>query len=304
MNIHHLEYIIAIAEEKNISQAADRLLVSQPALSRQLKKLENELGTRLFVREKNQMLLTDAGKVYVNGARSILNIYETASDELRRMKVSGRKTITMVYNSALLPIFASEILPAFRKLHEDILLSTIDGNTSVAKEYLTGGMADLAVMATRDFSHSILEYIPLRTEELMLAVPSDHPCIPVFMESGVDFQTLKDEHFILNQTNSYFRMMEQEIFYRCHFPPRILCEIADLNASRNMVANHRGIAFLPKSMKEAAEEQKTAEGIQYFSLNPPAMFHVVIAYHKDVPPASAVRDLIMVMLNAYNRPEA
>ena len=71
MTFQTLDYIIAIAEEKSISKAADRLLLSQPALSRQLKRVEESLDTKLFDREENAKHLTPAGKIYVNGARSI-----------------------------------------------------------------------------------------------------------------------------------------------------------------------------------------------------------------------------------------
>ncbi|MDO5349745.1 MAG: LysR family transcriptional regulator [Lachnospiraceae bacterium] len=294
MNTQILEYMIVISEEKSLTKAADRLLVTQPALSRQLKKLETELGTKLFLREKNEMILTDAGKVYVNGARSVLSIYENALSEIRRLRTSGRKSITMIYNNALLPIFSSEILPAFRELHSSIFISTIDGNASIAKNYLTNSMADLAVLATNDPSHSMLEYIPLRSEELMLAIPSDHSCIPSFRKSGVDFQLLKQEPFILNQINSHFRTLEREIFIRYQFTPNVLCEISDLNASKNMVSNHKGIAFLPSSMAQDSDRYVC------FSLDPPATFHIVIAYHKSMLLTKPVRDLILLLLKAYD----
>lgn len=287
-----LEYMIAIAEEKSLTKAADRLLVSQPALSRQVKKLEKELDARLFYREKNEMLLTDAGKVYINGARSALNIYGNAINELRRLSVSGRKEITLVYNNALLPGFHTDILPSFCELHRDIAISTINGNVSIAKDYLTNGIADLAVMAAAEDSHSILEYIPLRDEELLLAVPNVHPCVKPFQESGVDLRRLRDEYFILNQINSYFRMLETNIFNSCQFTPKVLCEISDLDASRHMVCNGKGAAFLPRSMT------KNADGYVCFPLSPPAVFHIVIAYHKSIVLTKPMKDLITLLLKS------
>lgn len=295
MNTQILEYMIAISEEKSLTKAADRLLVSQPALSRQLKNLEQELDTRLFLREKNEMILTDAGKVYVNGARSVLSIYEHALGEIRKIRTSGRKSITMIYNNALLPIFATEILPAFRNLHEQVFISTIDGNASIAKDYLTNGIADIAVLATNESDHSMLEFIPLREEELLLALPIDHPCATLFHKNGVDFALLETEYFILNQINSHFRTMEKQIFQHYRFTPNVLCEISDLNASKNMVSNHKGIAFLPRNMEH------DADSIVCFPLRPAASFHIVIAYHRSTMLSGAVRDLIILLLKAYDK---
>lgn len=294
MNVQLLEYVIAIAEEKSLSRAAERLMVTQPALSQQVKKLERELETRLFRREKNEMVLTDAGKVYVNGARSVLSIYQNALEEIRRQNIGGRRQITMVYNNALLPRFSEDVLPRFQEAHPDILLSTINGNAAIAKDYVLGGMADLAVMASRDPSHSMLEFIPIREEELMLVIPSDHPASEVFRKEGwADIGLLREEPFILNQSNSFFRTMERRIFDFYGFTPRVLCEISDLNASVNMVANHKGMSFVHRSMQ-------TAENVSRFSLNPPMQFYVGAAYHKGSVLSRPVSDLIRILLQIYD----
>lgn len=290
MNTQTLEYIIAIAEEKSISRAADRLLVSQPAISRQLKRVEERLGTKLFLRERGEMILTDAGKIYVNGARSVQSIYEHALEEIRKLEQSGKRQITFIYNNALLPDFSVDILSEFRKLHPNTRISTIDGNASIAKDYLSNGMADLAVIATREASHTMLEFMPLRDEELMLALPASHPAVSSFEKHGVDLPLLRDEPFILNQQNSYFRSLEREILSHCSFTPDVLCEIRDLNASSNMVANGKGIAFLPRSVYDHAE------GCHLFSLPEPMIFHVVIAYSKGIILTGPIRDLIMLLL--------
>lgn len=290
MTFQTLEYIIAIAEEHSMSRAADRLLISQPTLSRQLKRLEDRLETKLFVREHNEMRLTDAGKIYVNGARSIQNIHEHALSDIRKLSQSGKRQITLIYNNILLPNFSVDILPAFRKLHPHTLISTIDGNASIAKDYLSNGMADLAVAATGEAAHTMLEFLPLREEELMLALSVSHPLIPFFEQHGADLSQLSGESFILNQHNSFFRTLERNILSGLSFAPDILCEISDINAAGNMVAHQKGIAFLPRS---AAGQ---LHGCRLFSLQPPVLFQIVIAYPKSSILTGPVRDLILLLL--------
>ncbi len=294
MNTQLLEYVIAISEERSLSRAAERLLVTQPALSQQVKKLEKELDAKLFRREKNELLLTDAGKVYVNGARSVMSIYQKALEEINSLKRESRRQITLIYNNALLPDFASAILPSFKELYPDVVLSTVNGNISVAKDYLLGGMADLAVMASREPSHSLLEFIPLKKEELLLVMPADEPLARDFGEMGVNFSCMQDMPFILNQANSFFRTLEREIFRNHSVSPKVLCEISDLDASLKMVEDHKGLAFIPRSM--IRQEQR----ICCFSMDPPAEFFVVIAYHKGNVLTKAVKDLIRVMLEVYD----
>ncbi len=296
MTFQTLDYIIAIAEERSISRAADRLLISQPALSRQLKRLEDQLDAKLFVREHNEMRLTDAGKIYVNGARSIQNIHEHALEDIHKLSQSGRRQITFIYNNILLPNFSMDILPEFRKQHPHTLISTIHGNATIAKDYLSNGMADLAVAATGEAAHSMLEFIPLREEELMLVLPSSHPLVSSFEKEGADLSLLFNEPFILNQHNSFFRSLEQNLLAGLPYAPDILCEISDVSAAANMVANQKGIAFLPRSVSGHIT------GCRLFSLHTPVKFQIVIAYPKSNVLTGPVRDLILLLLkNAENQ---
>ena len=91
MDTKIIEYVIAIAEEKSLSKAAERLYLSQPALSQRLKKLEDELGTPLFVRGKDGLSITDAGRIYVNGGHSILQIKR----EALKKPQTGQKSLTL-----------------------------------------------------------------------------------------------------------------------------------------------------------------------------------------------------------------
>lgn len=293
MNTRLLEYVIVISEEKSYSKAAERILVTQPALSQQIKKLEEELDTKLFCREQNELILTDAGKVYVNGARAILSIYYKALEEIKKLNQTGRKQITVIYNHSLLPSFASDIFPAFQKLCPDIVLSTVEGNASIAKDYLLSGMADLAVMCSQEATHSLLEFIPLHREELLLTMPSDDPLTDHFLKSGVDLKLLKDTPFIMNQSNSFFRVIEREAFSRHSVSPKVLCEISDPESSMQMVQNHKGFSFLPRSMK--TDESQIAR----FSLDPPADFFVVIAYRKNMILTKPMKGLVRILLEAY-----
>lgn len=295
MTFQTLDYIIAIAEERSISRAADRLLISQPALSRQLKRLEDRLGAKLFVREHNEMRLTDAGIIYVNGARSIQNVHEHALEDIRKLSQSGRRQITFIFNNSLLPGFFTNILPEFRKLHPHTLISTIHGNAAIAKDYLSNGMADLAVAATGEPAHSMLEFIPLREEELMLVLPESHPLVFSFEKEGAALSLLSGESFILNQHNSFLRSLEQNLLAKLPYAPDILCEISDVSVAANMVANQKGIAFLPRSLSNHSS------GCRLFSLTPPVTFQIVIAYPKSNILTEPVRNLILLLLKNANQ---
>lgn len=293
MNVRALESIIVISEEKNLSRAAERLFVSQPALSQQLKKLEKELDAPLFLRERNQLVLTDAGKIYINGARSALSIYSRALKEIGQLRLAGRRQISLVQNSLVLPGFSTRVLPAFAEQHPGILLNVMTGNAAVSKDYLLNGMADLAVFPTAEPSHSLLEYFPLRTDELLLVLPDRHPLSESFAAGKARLADLASQPFILNRSGSYFLSHERKLLAAAHITPHVLCEISDPDAARHMVADGKGAAFLPRSLAGKND------GCSYFPLDPPAMFHIVIACHKSTSLAGPVRDLILLLLRLY-----
>lgn len=292
MNTQQLEYVITIAEEKNLSKAAEKLFVTQPALSQQLKKLEEELQTKLFYKSKNDYLLTDAGRIYVNGAQHILSLYSNALKEIENLNCMGKKKLTIIYRNDMLPVISKEVLPSLAELHKNVFIDTIDADGSVAKDYVINGMADLAVMVTKELSHSMLEYIPLRKENLVLAVPDNHQYLKQFNKNPLDFSCFSNDSFILNPPKSTFRVCENEIFSNRQFNPSILCETNDLTVIKHMVSCHKGIAFLPES---AVEEENNYVCLP---LTPPSAFYIVIAYRKSCSLSKPVKDLIKLLLRA------
>lgn len=293
MNTKQMEYIIAIADEKNQSRAAEKLMISQPALSQQVHKVETELGEKLFERINGELILTDAGKIYVSGARSALNVYHATISDIQKIRTRKKKQLNLVYNNTLFPQI-SQVLPAFAKMHPEIYISTIYGSANIAKEYLESGMADIAVMSVSQLSSSTLTYRFLYTEEVQLALPPSHPLKKKLKRNGVQLESLQNEYFILNQVGSLIREKTDELFASQQFNPRSFCEIADTDAVKNMVINGKGISFLPESM----HNENSYEAI---SLKPKIIFHGVIAISNKYIPGKAATDLIHLIQETCSR---
>ena len=97
MNTRQLEYILAIAEEKNILRASEKLFISQSTLSQTLINLEKELGTPLFIRNQRELAITEAGQYYIEAARDIMHIKEQAYDRIRSISVTGKERYRVGY---------------------------------------------------------------------------------------------------------------------------------------------------------------------------------------------------------------
>ena len=290
MDTKLIEYIIAIAEEKSLSKASERLYISQPALSQRLKKLEDELGTPLFARERDGLTLTDAGRIYVNGGYSILQIKRNALKKIASLSQNSKNTLRFACASSS----AMEIIPAFRKSNPEIELIVRRSNTPSAKEDLIMGRADLGVILTSSLQHSVLEYLPLWTGELLLAVPDGHPSISPDAFSHGDYTALQDDYFVLTRDPSFVRNVENQALRNMQLQPNVICEIEDDVSRRYMLNNGIGNAFVPSRLPHPEDTYHT------YSLNPPLTFYVVAAYQKSIILSEPMKQLIRLLLTQYD----
>lgn len=288
MNTRAYEAVIALSEEGTQTRAAERLMISQSALSQIIKKTENEVGTSLFTKKSNNYVLTDAGKIYVNGARAVLQIYQNALHDISRIRTRKRKEISIVYNRSLLKNI-SQVIAGFIAKNPNIYIKTIYGNASAAVDYLLNGQADIAVVSTKELSNSLLSFIPLRDEELKLVLPFGHPAIHSFLRNGIHFDALEQDFFVLHQEGSFLHHEEMNIFRKASFSPSNFCEVSETEVALSMVENRKGVAFIPASQLEEGK------GIA-FSLAPEEIYHIAVAYRKDTMLTGALREFSMLCL--------
>ncbi len=289
-----IEYVIAIAEEGSLNKAAEKLFISQPALSQRLKKLEDELGTELFRRENSGLVITDAGRVYINGGRSILQIKQEAMAKLSSMDQSQ----TDVIRFGCATSHALEAIPQFRAEYPDMLLSTRQCTTPTAKEDLIMGRMDMAVLLTPTLQHSVLEYLPLASSQALVAVPPQHPAASKKGGEGNPFREgygcLEEDYFILSPSGSYARELEDRALKSMGIRPRILCEISDNETKRYMLSRNLGNAFLPGYSIQAEDAFVT------FPLDPPLSFYIVAAYPKSTVLSEPMKCLLKTLLTVFD----
>ncbi len=289
-----IEYVIAIAEEGSLNKAAEKLFISQPALSQRLKKLEDELGTELFRRENSGLVITDAGRVYINGGRSILQIKQEAMAKLSSMDQSQ----TDVIRFGCATSHALEAIPQFRAEYPDMLLSTRQCTTPTAKEDLIMGRMDMAVLLTPTLQHSVLEYLPLASSQALVAVPPQHPAASKKGSEDNPFREgygcLEEDYFILSPSGSYARELEDRALKSMGIRPRILCEISDNETKRYMLSRNLGNAFLPGYSIQAEDAFVT------FPLDPPLSFYIVAAYPKSTVLSEPMKCLLKTLLTVFD----
>ena len=305
-----IEYVIAISEEHSLSKAAERLFITQPALSQRLKKLEKELGAPLFLRESAGLSITDAGRVYINGGRSILQIKQEAMAKLSSMDHRHKDMIRFGCATSR----ALEAVPQFRAEYPEIVLSTRRCNTPTAKEDLIMGRMDMAVLLTPTLQHGVLEYLPLSSSQAFLAIPAQHPAAGAHQEGFLpedgteppegtprrngtalpEAGSLEEDYFILSPSGSSSRELEDKALKSMGIRPRILCEIADNETKRCMLHKNLGNAFLPEYSIQKEDSFVT------FPLTPPLSFYIVAAYPKSIVLSEPMKCLLKTLLTIFD----
>ena len=144
MEHREMEYVIVIAQERNLSKAAERLFISQPALSRFLVKLENDLGTPLFERKNRQYFPTMAGELYLDTAREILRLQQQFNAELKSLIQTSRGVISMGITPGRGHTILPHVLPAFREYFPDYEIQVHEENVDTLEQYLMNGTIEVA----------------------------------------------------------------------------------------------------------------------------------------------------------------
>lgn len=264
MDIKYLNYIITIANKKNMTKAAEELYVSQSSLSQYLSKLEQELGTPLFFRAKGELILTPAGELYVDAANQVIAIQKQLYRNISSIHMRGHINIgtTSMFGLKIL----SEILPEFNKIYPDYLIEVSEVSLPACKKLLIEENIDLAIMAVSSLTPFEDYSTILRDEEILLALPKEHEYVNQNPGQSIPaeevVQKLSKEPFIRSKRGSSIRAVVDNLFDEYHFDPALLLESNSITTTRDMIARGVGMAFLAESC--ALNEDK----IHYYSIEP------------------------------------
>lgn len=270
MTENELRYIITIAEEKNISKAAKKIYISQPSLSQALSKIEKEIGTSLFTRQKDGMTLTYAGEKYYIAAKEILNIYNNFKIDILDIYnlEKGRLTIGIAnfMGTYLLP----KLLPTFKNKYPNIELNIFEENSSKLEKLLLNGTLDIAITHTHPHTkNNNLSYILLDEVNFLLLAPKDRDfsifCTKKEDKVYIDLTKLEDENFILLNQGKGIRKISDLIFSELNMKVRNIITTNNFETAKRLAIESMGLTLLPKDYIDLFSYEK--EFNTYYILN-------------------------------------
>jgi DNA-binding transcriptional LysR family regulator len=245
MELRHLAYFVAVAQEGNFTRAADRVMVAQPAISQQILRLERELGEKLFDRTPRRVRLTRAGRVLLPHARAILADADRARDALASLQglTTGRLALGSVQSP---PAVVARLLGRFRENHPGVALSVREDQSARLVDALHEGELDIALigLALRQKPPTDLQARVIATEPVVVVVHRDHALAE---KTSVALSQLRDQAMVTLPAGTGQRTMLDDAARAAGFSPHITAESNDMDLLVALAAERVGIAIVRAS---------------------------------------------------------
>ncbi len=242
MNIRDLEYLLSVAELGHFGKAADACFVSQPALSMQIKKLEENLGVKLLERTHKSVLLTDHGVKIAKQARQILDLTKDIKDVAKSAKDPFGGEIRIGIFPTLAPYFLPVIIPKLSKTYPKLSFYLIEEKTATLIEQLQNGKLDAAFLAFPVIEKNFRSAL-LFEEEFLLATPKKHPLAKL---KYVGQNDLKNEELLLLNEGHCMRDQALAVCNRIKIHENQNFRATSLETLRHMISAGVGITLMPK----------------------------------------------------------
>lgn len=301
MNTRQLSYIISIAEHGNLSAAAVALGVSQPALSKYLSELEDELGTDLFLRHKKRLYLTAAGKIYVDAARQILSVKAQTYQMITSLSGGYQKTITVGITPLRGAVAMARIFPHFHKRYPHVNIALKEQYPAELRQSVLNHSVNLALRTCIDLEDPEVLFISAHEEDLALFVPSFHPLASLASPdlqnlTPIEISRFQDTPFLIGKPGSTIRQLADIIFQQNQMHPTIVYESDNNLILQNMAQNGAGITLLPRS------RMTPCDSLVYFQLKPNYSMHMAIMAPRDRELSEEERCLIALNFASESNP--
>ena len=291
MNTQVLEYIIAIAEERSVTRAAERFYLSHPALSRHLKNVETDLGAKLFTRTASGMQPTPAGLIFISDARAVLHLERSLDQKMAAMRRQRQQVIRVLADTPYYNRFVGQVIPRFSRAHPDYTLELKSGNAGGYEESLNSGKLSLAVVFASGTHAADVTLLPFSVSALYSVFPADY-------EGPTDAEGLREAlaagmlPVLYMETTMVRRIEEQRLDALQIYPGQVMAGTTD-GIIRNVSAGN-AFGFLPEIFIPHAKRAGLVVGDAFSPLCQ------AIAYARDAVLSPAVQDLMQVIIEVFS----
>jgi DNA-binding transcriptional LysR family regulator len=292
MELRHLRYFVAVAEEQNFTRAAERLHIAQPPLSRQIQQLEELLGVQLFERTARPLKLTEAGRFFYAHAQQLLAQTSELAQMTRRVGKIERK-MSIGYVASTLYGMLPKVIRRFRSEHPEIELTLHEMGTMDQIQALKDGVIDVGFGRIRHEDPNVRRIV-LRDEKLMAALPSGHPLLED--KPALALSDLLNETLIVFPKAPRPSFADQVLaaFHDRALEPARVYEARELQIALGLVAAGEGVSIVPKSLAGMRRDD-----VCYMELDDPHLVSPVIFSTRMLDESADIKALLEVVYRLY-----
>lgn len=299
MNLKEQQYVCVLAECQNITRAAERLYISQPALSIYISNLEKMLGVKLFERVGKRFVLTFTGETYVLKAREMLRLQQEFEEELEKITGNYKGRIRIGVQKRRAPWLLPPVLSAYEKKYPDVEVLLREGVMDELRPMVKSCQIDLLLCNSGDTGPDMKKYHMFQ-EQLLVAVPERHPInekavyMPDEKYRHLDLSFLEHERLILQNPSQSIRADVDRLLTASHVTPGKIIEILNIETAIQMVAEGMGIGF---NREGYAVNMKYTKGVNYYSVGTKiGSMDFVLAHRKDMPIMGYMQGMIDLLI--------
>ncbi len=270
MDINQLEVLVTVAKEKSFSRAADILGRTQPAISQAIRRLESEIGEKLFDRSSKDGTLTSAGNVLVEYAKQMLNLRRDAQSAVRELKDLHHGKVTISANEHTV-FYLLPVIRVFRERHPFIKVEVKRGVASRIPTEIIGREVELGVVSFKPHDESV-KSVAVESDELVMIVSTGHP---LAKKDTVSVKDLGVETFVAHNAPSPYRESVIDAFEKYNTPLNISVELPSLEAIKKLVEMGAGVALVPKLSAQTEIENGQLAALSVKELRLERRLHII-----------------------------
>jgi DNA-binding transcriptional LysR family regulator len=248
MELRHLKYFVALAEELNFARAARRVRIAQPSLTKQIQQLEQELGFPLLYRTKKKVELLDTGHVLLDEAQRLLRQAEKAIQSTRRTHAGQSGRLLIGFSPSAVPEVLPRILRKYHALYPNVVVDLLEITSTKDAESLLESTMSVALLRSPSFlSRELFCFETIQRERFVVALPDSHPAAK---QEAIRIKTLASEPLILPPLQPGWGYSDAvfQVFRDHGIEPRIAEETTQPMAMIALVAGGFGVALVPASL--------------------------------------------------------
>ncbi|MGE6259125.1 LysR family transcriptional regulator [Heyndrickxia sporothermodurans] len=241
MEWHQIQYFQTVAKTEHITRAAELLSISQPALSRSISKLEEELGVPLFDRKGRNIILNRFGKMFLHRVERSIKEIEIGKAEIQDAIHPNHGIVSLAFLHSLGISFVPKIVSSFQSLYPNVKFKLNQASSLHVLEQLELGEIDVALLSLHQ-EHKEIVREPLMVEELFLIVSIQHP---LANRDEVDLKAIREEPFIAFKDGYGLRTITDDLCRQANFSPHVVFEGEEIGTVAGLVAAKLGVSLVP-----------------------------------------------------------